>query len=451
MTKSASGRSSQPGWLRRPALERRLDEAFARRLTTLTADAGFGKSTLLAAWTEDVECIWYAAGGNDAALPSLTQGIADAIRSSLPGLIEIPPAPSGSAEGDELLHAETFAGLLCSALEGQLTYDVVLVLDDVHQLPVGSGALRFVESLCRQAPSTLHLVLASRTPPPFPVGRLRAAGQLLELSAADLVFTTEEIEQLVDGTLRDGDARLAAALYEFTAGWPALVRLATEALRPVPAGARHAALEQFRRNPSVLWDYLAEQVFAQEGTSVKELLRVAALLDRFTPELCDALGVPEAAAAIHDLVRRGLFLERHGDSFSLHTLVREFAHRTWPWTVEEALALRARAAQWLESHGQIEDALATLAAAANHSELARLLAQHGERLLARAGARMPAPRSRRRHNAASPARLAARAGALPPRQPRRGARRPPAQLARGRPRGQRATPRLGGERPDTPR
>ena len=85
MTKSASGRSSHPGWLRRPALERRLDEAFARRVTTLTADAGFGKSTLLAAWTEDVECIWYTAGANDAALPPLTQGIADAIRSSLPG------------------------------------------------------------------------------------------------------------------------------------------------------------------------------------------------------------------------------------------------------------------------------------------------------------------------------------------------------------------------------
>jgi DNA-binding SARP family transcriptional activator len=382
MTKSASGRSSHPGWLRRPALERRLDEAFARRVTTLTADAGFGKSTLLAAWTEDVECIWYTAGANDAALPSLTQGIADAIRSSLPGLIEIPTALSGSADGDEFLHAETFAGLLCSVLEGQLTHDVVLVLDDVHQLPVGGGAVRLVESLCRHAPPTLHLVLASRTPPPFQVGRLRAAGQLLELSAADLVFTTEEIEQLLDGTLRDGDAGLAAALYELTAGWPALVRLATEALRPVPAEARHAALDQFRRNPSVLWDYLAEQVFAQEGTSLKELLRVAALLDRFTPELCDALGVPEAAAAIHDLVRRGLFLERHGDSFSLHTLVREFALRTWPWPVEEALSLRARAAQWLESQGQIEDALATLAAAASHSELARLLAQHGERLLA---------------------------------------------------------------------
>lgn len=378
MTKSASRRSSHPGWLRRPALERRLDDAFARRLTTVTADAGFGKSTLLTAWTEDVECIWYTVSGNDVALPALAQGIADAVRSSLPGVVDLPTALSGGAEGDEFLHAETFAGLLCSSLEGRLTHDVVLVLDDVHQLPAGGGALRLVESLCRQAPATLHLVLASRTPPPFQVGRLRAAGELLELSAADLVLTAEEIEQLVG----ERDTGLAAELHELTAGWPALVRLATEALRPVPAGARHAALEQFRRNPTVLWDYLAEQVFAQEGTSARELLRVAALLDRFTPELCDALGVPEAAAAIHDLVRRGLFLERHGDSFSLHTLVREFALRTWPWPAEEAGLLRARAAQWLEAHGHIDDALATVAAAANHGELARLLAQHGEDMLA---------------------------------------------------------------------
>ncbi|HEX4678104.1 MAG TPA: BTAD domain-containing putative transcriptional regulator [Gaiellaceae bacterium] len=379
MTESESGRSSRPGWLRRPALERRLDDAFARRLTTLTADAGFGKSTLLAAWTEDVECIWYTTGGNDAALPSLSQGIADAIRAALPELIDLPAAPSASAEGDAFLHAETFAGLLCSVLEAQLTHDVVLVLDDIHRLPAGSGALRLVESLCRQAPETLHLVLASRTPPAFQVGRLRAAGQLLELSAADLAFTPVEIEQLLDG---DSDARLAPALYELTAGWPALVRLATQALKPVPAGARHAALEQFRRNPSVLWDYLAEQVFAQERTSVQELLRVAALLDRVTPEICDALGVPEAAATVNDLVRRGLFLERHGDSLSLHTLVREFVLRAWPWPVEEARSVRARAAQWLEGHGRIEEALATLAGIAEHDELARLLAHHGESLLA---------------------------------------------------------------------
>src|ERR1700712_4207817 len=128
MTESASGHSSHPGWLRRPALERRLDDAFARRLTTLTADAGFGKSTLLAAWTEDVECIWYTTGDNDAALPSLSQGIADAIRSALPDLIDLPTAPSASAEGEEFLHAETFVGLLCLVLEDQLTHDVVLVL-----------------------------------------------------------------------------------------------------------------------------------------------------------------------------------------------------------------------------------------------------------------------------------------------------------------------------------
>lgn len=51
-TKLAPSRSS--GWLERPALERRLDEAFAKRLTTLAADAGFGKTTLLSAWATDV-------------------------------------------------------------------------------------------------------------------------------------------------------------------------------------------------------------------------------------------------------------------------------------------------------------------------------------------------------------------------------------------------------------
>ena len=63
------------------------------------------------------------------------------------------------------------------------------------------------------------------------------------------------------------------------------------------------------------------------------------------------------------LTRRGFFVQRQDDYFSLHALIRDFALRTWPWPPEEAAALLRRAAAWLESQGQIEDALSTLAAA----------------------------------------------------------------------------------------
>ena len=107
------------------------------------------------------------------------------------------------------------------------------MLDDVHELASAASA-RFLESLCRQAPATLHLVLASRAEPPFAVDRLRGQGQVLELSAADLAFDPAEIESLLGARLGNGDAELAAALHELTGGWPALVRLAVATLAAFP-------------------------------------------------------------------------------------------------------------------------------------------------------------------------------------------------------------------------
>ena len=374
-TKLVQSRSS--GWLARPALERRLDEAFAKRLTTVTADAGFGKTTLLSEWATDVECSWYTVTAHATDLSSFAGGVAAAIQSRVPQLLEIPVAAglSGGTERNELLHADAFAGALCDALDDRLPHDVVLVLDDVHELASAASA-RFLESLCRQAPATLHLVLASRAEPPFAVDRLRGQGQVLELSAADLAFDSTEIEALL------GDAELAAALYELTGGWPALVRLAVATLAGVPPAARPEAFEQLRGGGDAMFAYLAREVFERESPDVQQLLRTAALLDRFTPELCEALGVRRAGQTLTELTRRGFFVQRQDDSYSLHALIRDFALRTWPWPPEDARALLRRAAEWLESQGQVEDALSTLAAANAEPELARLLTEHGARLLA---------------------------------------------------------------------
>ena len=100
------------------------------------------------------------------------------------------------------------------------------------------------------------------------------------------------------------------------------------------------------------------------------------------PELCEALGVERSATTLAGLTRRGFFVQQQADYFSLHTLIRDFALRTWPWPAEEARALLRRAADWLGAHGQLEDALNTLAAAKADRELAGLLTEHGERLLA---------------------------------------------------------------------
>jgi ATP/maltotriose-dependent transcriptional regulator MalT/DNA-binding SARP family transcriptional activator len=371
------------GRLPRAALVARLNDALARRLTILTADAGFGKSTLLATWAEDVDCAWHTVSARDAALPSLARSVDVALRTRLPELAETAIA---GADGDALLHADAFAGVLCAALADQPGADLVLVLDDVHEIEAAGASARLVESLCRHAPARLHLVLASRADPPFAVDRLRGQGEVLELSASDLAFAVEEIEALLVASLEDPEPGLAPALHELTAGWPALVRLAVDALRTIPAGERAGALDGLHGARAAMFAYLAGEVFEREPADVRQLLRTAALFDVFTPELCEALDVSHATDAIERLARRGRFLERRGDRWSLHELIRGFVLRAWPWDAETASDLYRRAGAWLEVNGQLDEALRALTAGGGERELARLLARHGASMLAAGGA-----------------------------------------------------------------
>jgi len=335
--------------LRRVALEARLDEAFAKRLTLLVADAGFGKSTLLGSWAADVECAWYTASAKDASLSWLERGLARALATRLPEAAAIVEAANefANAASDAVLHADAFVALLCEQLSDALAHDLVLVLDDAHELSRSEASSRLVESLTRQAPPSLHVVLASRSAPPFPIERLRAQGEVLEFSSADLALTVAEIERLVHASVGESEAQLAAELHELTGGWPALVRLALEALAGAPVADRARALDALRGPESRVFMYLAEEVFAGEPPVVRDLIRTVAVLESFTPELCAALGIDAAADTIRDLEHRGLFVERHAGGYALHSLARDFALRAWPLSSSETLAVRRRAASWL--------------------------------------------------------------------------------------------------------
>jgi ATP/maltotriose-dependent transcriptional regulator MalT len=188
--------------LERPALERRLDEAFGKRLTLVVAGAGFGKTTLLASWAADLDAVWYQLRESDTGALSLARGILGALSTRVPGLpdeLKAAVETGGGSQDAEREWAATFAASLCEALEESLAHDVMLIVDDVHELGSAGASAHLLHTLCRQAPPTLHLVLASRTEPPFAIARLRGQGQVLELTANDLSFSPEEIAELVAG------------------------------------------------------------------------------------------------------------------------------------------------------------------------------------------------------------------------------------------------------------
>jgi ATP/maltotriose-dependent transcriptional regulator MalT/DNA-binding SARP family transcriptional activator len=374
-------------FLDRPELLRRLDEVGGRRLTTVVAGAGFGKSTLLAAWASRVRPAWYSLQPEDAGLATFLRGLLDALRLRLPDLpdeLDTVLASSLGPDADDLARADALAGALGEALELRLASDLMLVLDDVHELPAGGPAARLVEGLARHAPTPFHLVLSSRVEPPFPIQRLRGRGQVLELDGAVLALGPEETAELLAAVLGPDGRELSEPLHRMTGGWPAATCLAAESLRRQRPRERASSLAALRRPGGLLFAYLAEEVLAGEDPVLRELVRRVAPLRRFTAELCRALDVEADPGMLARLARRGLVLQpRAVDGwFTLNDLVREVVLASMPLEAGELRELHRRAAAWLAAGGHLEEALASVVASEDPPATAAFLVEHGPAMLA---------------------------------------------------------------------
>lgn len=377
-----------------------------RRLTIVHADAGFGKSTTLEAWAVTVPAVSYAIGRDDTALAIFTLGIASAFEGRLPAVsreLRLVVQTSLGPDGDESDRAAPVAMLLCEALEQELDDEFALVFDDVHELGANGSSALLLEELCRQAPERLHIILSTRTEPPFPVQRLRGRGEVLDLDAAALAFSEDEVGELLSRTLGGDGGELPRRIHALTGGWPAAVRLTAEALRTAPARRRAETLEALQRPGGRLLDYVAEEVVGQAPHAIRHLLRRVTPFERFTAGLCRAVGAAGGAESLPALRRAGLFLEPRGTDgewFGVHALIRNFVRERWPLERSELEDVHRRAARWFHAHGCFDDALESLVAIGDAAGITSLLEAHGSSLLAagrvdvivRAGERLPRQR-----------------------------------------------------------
>jgi ATP/maltotriose-dependent transcriptional regulator MalT/DNA-binding SARP family transcriptional activator len=366
----------------RPRVIESLKGALSHRLTSVVAGPGFGKTVALSALAQEVPTAWYTAGPEDDALPALAGGITDSIRLFLPTLLDEvrSVADSVGAQGtEESASAEALAALLCENLNEHLTHDLILIVDDVHEIGAGSGAARLLQGLCRHAPPQFHVVLASRKGLPFPIERLRGRGQVLDVDAAALAFDPGEVATILaqHGVEHEG---LSDRLLEITRGWPAALRLIVETLRSVSAEELLEDPDLATKRNGHLHAYLAAEVLDAEPADVRNFLRMVSRIDRFNADLCTALGLRNAGAILTDLTRRGLFAVVEGlpgGWFRVPGLMRELIMSRFPLDAPKARSLLVRAAAWLRAHGHFIDALRSLQASGDEQALAEFLTQAG--------------------------------------------------------------------------
>ena len=272
----------------RPRLTDRIDE-HPCPLTVIVAPAGFGKTTLAAAWARaEPAAAWLTIDAADVSLlrfwahlraavstvfadfgGQVTEAIAMPFRAS--------PRELGHLAADELLEAPA---------------PVRLVIDDLHLIPAGD-VLEFLAGVLEFAPPALRLLITARSDPALPLARYRLRGQLRELRGADLLFTEAETASLVnqmDGPPRDaGDV---ATLWRSTGGWAAGLRLAT--LAPPSLNVDHNALRPLTDFEHLHLATLVEESLAEQPQTTHDLLLRASLLDRFNLQVLTAIGLPPA-------------------------------------------------------------------------------------------------------------------------------------------------------------
>lgn len=365
----------RPDDVRRPHLTDRLREGFHRKLTLVSAPAGFGKTTVVG------DAI--AGCGRPAAWLSLDSADSD-LRRFLAHLVAAlktvaPSVGDGIVAALEARHLPGTPPLLTSLLNDITAMDPhVLVLDDYHAVdsPDVDTALAFVVD---HLPPQSHLVIASREDPPLALARLRVRGQLTELRAADLRFRPEEAAHFLNETMGLSlSPDLVSALEVRTEGWIAGLQMAALSMqgRDDPS----AFIETFTGSHRFVLDYLVDEVLQQQNEHVRSFLLRTSILDRLCGPLCDAVTADPAGSGqetLEFLERANLLLVPLDGSrqwYRYHHLfadvLRSMLQRERP---AEAPNLHRRASLWYERNDLTAKAVGHAFAAEDYTRAADLV------------------------------------------------------------------------------
>lgn len=339
----------------RPRLHRDL---LGRRVHVVTAGAGFGKSTLVAEWAESVPSVALGLTPVHRAVGALARALLDGFRLRVPGL-GTPWSALMTSTVDVAPDPTALAAEFGALLDANLARDLLLVLDNVDELD-GSEAAVLLDGLLRHAPAQLHFVLAGRGEPPVRLSRLRVAGQVDRIDAAELAFTPEETAEMLATEVGAEGAALAERVHRATSGWPVAVRLVCEAMRHTPRGDLARVLEPATDPGGTLVAYLAEEVLAAEAPEARRLLAAAAAVGGIDVRLGVELGVADAAEVLGGLRRRGLYFDGDQEPLSLTPIVAGHLALVAPIAGAERRAVLTAGAAWHRSHGRWVECLALL-------------------------------------------------------------------------------------------
>ncbi len=368
-----------PGWragmVSRPRLVDRMNQGLERKLTLVSAPAGFGKTTLAVEWLSGLgegrrRTGWVSLDQSDSEpilfwvyfIAALQKVHADLGREALALLRSSQPPP-----------IESILTTLINEINA-IGEDLVLILDDYHLIdaPAIHAALEF---FLEHMPPRMHLLIASRCDPPLPLARLRARGDSLEFRAADLSFRADEAAAFLNDVM---DLRLAPAeveaLEKRTEGWIAGLQLAALSMQ----GRENLPgfVADFAGDDRYIVDYLVEEVLRRQSGRVRDFLLQTSILDRLSGPLCEAVtGLADSRNILEMLERDNLFVIPLDDKrrwYRYHHLFGDVLRAYFHEEQADKVGLcHRRASEWYDANASALEAIRHAIAAEDYPMAAR--------------------------------------------------------------------------------
>lgn len=388
----------RPALVSRPRLLARLDDSlwqapsqpvaqFARRLTLVSAPAGFGKTTAVLEWlahlrqhVPSLAVAWLSLDREDDDPARFLAYLLAALGETCPELRPNLPAAVSSMGQTPVQPALTALINACT----KLAHGVILVLDDYHLLREET-LHRATAFLVEHLPTQLHLVISTRADPPFSLSRMRTLGQVAELRVEDLRFTLDETVAFFERVLElDLESEYVEALSTRTEGWISGLQLAAIAMRSGEGQVNRAQfVADFGGSHRHVIDYLMDEVLAQQRPELCSFLYQTSILDRLTSSLCDAVtGRQDSAERLRELEQANLFcvaLDSRREWYRYHRLfadvLQERLHEAMPERVRD---LHCWAAEWYEAHHLLDQAVHHALEAQDWAWAGRLIERFGQ-------------------------------------------------------------------------
>jgi LuxR family maltose regulon positive regulatory protein len=347
----------------------------------VSAPAGYGKSTLLSAWLEQLQLpsAWLSLDDKDNDPSRFLAYFIAACREADPTIdVDLGITPGVSSQVD----VEAQLTALINHL-ARVTQPFCLVLDDYHviQEQLIHAAVNF---LLDHRPESLRLVIATRADPPVPLARLRARCDMLELRMADLRFTPQEAADFLSCTMGlKVSAEDVARLTLRTEGWIAGLQMAALSIQNTHDVSGFIAA--FTGSHHYIFDYLLEEILGQQSPEIHRFLLNTSILDQLSAPLCDAVleadegskNARSSASILVELNHSNLFiipLDHEQRWYRYHPLfaelLRSFLEKNNPALIP---VLHNHASGWYEEQGMVSDAIRHSFAVNDWERIVRLI------------------------------------------------------------------------------